>query len=146
MITYAKDKINPYLSALETIAHEMYFEWRTTKISIAENTDLSNARLLYTDLRGASLTHAVLSGAKLSRVKADKHAFDSSVFDSEDWSHWDIYYPDTVGKHGNHQSVTHDSILNDLIEVDDDTHVSLSELELYKEICIEHECPYSDYQ
>ena len=35
MITYAKDKINPYLSALETIAHEMYFEWRTTKISIA---------------------------------------------------------------------------------------------------------------
>lgn len=116
------------------------------KNTIAENTDLSNARLLYTDLRGASLTHAVLSGAKLSRVKADKHAFDSSVFDSEDWSHWDIYYPDTVGKHGNHQSVTHDSILNDLIEVDDDTHVSLSELELYKEICIEHECPYSDYQ
>lgn len=35
MITYAKDKINPYLSALEAIAHEMYFEWRTTKISIA---------------------------------------------------------------------------------------------------------------
>lgn len=106
------------------------------KKTIAENADLSNARLLYTDLRGASLTHAVLSGAKLSHVKADKHAFDSSVFDSEDWSHWDIYYPDTVSKHGNHQSVPHDSILNDLIEVDDDTHVSLSELELFKEISL----------
>lgn len=36
MISHAKDNINPYLSALEAIAHRMYFKLRTVKISIAE--------------------------------------------------------------------------------------------------------------
>lgn len=108
--------------------------------AILDNADISGADLTNADLRGAYLTHTTLYHANLYKVKADQHMFNSAIFDSDDWTHWEIEYPNITNSNEASQ-VENTSILADLdwIPGDDGSRINWCELKIYEKLCTDFE-------
>lgn len=91
MITYAKDKINPYLSALEAIAHEMYFERRTVKLSIS---DIEKELIKYNKAHLGNIeTKSFISACKKAGIFVEsENAYDISFRDNNTFAYFVAKY------------------------------------------------------
>lgn len=108
--------------------------------AILDNADISGADLTNADLRGAYLTHTTLYHANLYKVKADQHMFNSAIFDYDDWTHWEIEYPNITNSN-EASPVENASILADLdwILGDDGSRINWCELKIYEKLCTDFE-------